>query len=366
MKRWVNSVQESRLKCINEHIGRFSEWVRGVEIIKNYGAEQRFLSLFSRDAKKVEKYGVKFGQISHLSHSISGLLTQLSLIVMIFVSAKFVLSSRITVGMFFVVVQIMEKLQSQVIYISSYTQSLLAAKVAIDNVKKVVEFPVKENEQGDDVDSVSKITFDKIAYSYPNAPERKIINDFNWNIQEKGIYLISGESGSGKSTLMNLLQNYYSVDQGEVNINGIAVDNISNLTDIITIMRQEATFFEDSLRNNLTMYKNIPDAKIFELMNQLGLEKFATPEALDSFVVNGGVSYSGGEARRLSLLRCLLKKSDILILDEPLANVDPLSIDKIVDTIVKLTMRYVFVITHQTTEDLESKCVAHIHLNEFA
>lgn len=363
MKGLISRIQKKKLEYIDQHIGRFTEWISGIEIINNYGAKRRFFNLFSKDTKKVEKYGVELGMVNHLSYSISTFLTQLSLIGMIIVAAAFLLERSFSVGMFFAAVSIMEKLNTQVVHITNYAQALMGARVAIKNVNDEINFKIRHKDSSNSINSVSNISFDNIDYSYKDSPERKVIKDFSWSIGERGAYLISGESGCGKSTLMNLLQNYYSVNKGKICINGVKVDNIKNLSETITIMRQETTFFEDTLRNNLTMYQSIPDSKIIELMNQLGLEKYGNTEALNSTVLNGGSNFSGGEARRLSFVRCLLKDSDILILDEPLANVDPKSIEKIVETIFSLSKRYIFVITHQTTDKMEENCVEHIHLS---
>lgn len=90
----------------------------------------------------------------------------------------------------------------------------------------------------------------------------------------------------------------------------------------MTVVRQEATLFNDTLRNNLTMCREIPDERLSAVLISLGLDKLANRQALDTVLTHNGADLSGGEKKRVCLARALLRDTDILILDEPLANLD--------------------------------------------
>ena len=104
----------------------------------------------------------------------------------------------------------------------------------------------------------------------------------------------------------------------------------------MTVVRQEAVLFHDSLRNNLTMYQDIPDKKLIEMLQTLGLIKFAGKEALDGMIAENGANLSGGEKKRICLARALLRDTDILILDEPLANLDDTTAGMIEDLLLSI------------------------------
>lgn len=102
---------------------------------------------------------------------------------------------------------------------------------------------------------------------------------------------------------------------------------------------------------NLTMYRNMRDDELIALMHKLNLHKFANPEGLDGMVREGGVNLSGGERKRIALARTLLRKAPITIIDEPLANVDTETAEKIEDILAEQSDGIVFVITHHFSDD---------------
>ncbi len=125
------------------------------------------------------------------------------------------------------------------------------------------------------------------------------------------------------------------------------VSEIANLPELITVMRQEATFFEDSLRENLRVYQDFSDEQLNEALTRVGLEKWANKSGLDLPLQSGAANLSGGERRRLALARALLRDTPILILDEPLANLDKESHQLIEDLILNIPDKLVLLISHQ-------------------
>ena len=146
-------------------------------------------------------------------------------------------------------------------------------------------------------------------------------------------------------------------------INGEEAQLIENIPELITIMRQDAIFFNDSLRHNLNMYQEVEDSEIIDKMRALGLDKYASVDALNRPMNYSAETFSGGEARRLSLVRSLLKPSEILILDEPLANVDEETIEKIVEQLLGLRDQYVLIVTHQLPDRLKERAIQVIQLS---
>lgn len=122
---------------------------------------------------------------------------------------------------------------------------------------------------------------------------------------------------------------------------------MKNLYQLITVMRQEPFLFEDTLRNNLTMFQPLSDQSLIEMLQSVGLHQFASVDKLDAMINPGGDNLSGGEKKRIGLARSLLRDSPILILDEPLANLDDENVSNIENLILSITDRTVIVISHQ-------------------
>ena len=98
------------------------------------------------------------------------------------------------------------------------------------------------------------------------------------------------------------------------------------------------------------MYQNIEDSELVKMLAQLGLNKYANRDALDEMVEENGSNLSGGERKRICLARALLRKTDILILDEPLANLDDETGEKIEDLLLQITDRTLIIVSHQFTD----------------
>ena len=99
------------------------------------------------------------------------------------------------------------------------------------------------------------------------------------------------------------------------------------------------------------MYRDIPDDRLISVLDSLGLSKFANKAGLDSMITENGSNLSGGEKKRICLARALLRNTDVLILDEPLANLDDVTADKIEDLLLEIEEKLLIVGSHQFTED---------------
>lgn len=109
--------------------------------------------------------------------------------------------------------------------------------------------------------------------------------------------------------------------------------------------------FEDTLRNNITMYKDIPDDKLIDTLWKVGLSTYANLQKLDMLINEGANNLSGGEKRRVTLARSLLRETPILILDEPLANLDGENAKAIETLLLSITDRTVIIISHQFSQE---------------
>ena len=102
------------------------------------------------------------------------------------------------------------------------------------------------------------IRFKDVSFSYDG--QRSVLSKFNLTISKGKRYLLKGPSGCGKTTAINLLLKYYDAIDGRIEIDGLNLKQIENAYSLMTVVRQEATLFHDTLRNNLTMYQELPVA----------------------------------------------------------------------------------------------------------
>ena len=169
-----------------------------------------------------------------------------------------------------------------------------------------------------------------------------------------------GQSGAGKSTILNLIPRFYNISEGDIKIDNQSIygSTLSSLRKNISLVSQETTLFDDSIRNNIA-YANldasdneIKEAAKFSFADEF-IEKL--PKKYDTLIGENGIRLSGGEKQRLSIARAILKKSPIILLDEATSSLDAETESKIQKAITYLTKgRTTIVIAHRLSTILNS------------
>ncbi len=172
--------------------------------------------------------------------------------------------------------------------------------------------------------NLPEIEYRNVSFSYD---EESVLKNISFKVSKNTMAALIGPSGGGKSTIANLLTRFWDIKEGSIFIRGCDIRNVplNNLMDNISVVFQRVYLFKDSIYNNVRMGK--PSASREEVIECLKkarcmdfIEKL--PFGIDTVVGEGGASLSGGEAQRISIARCILKDSPIIILDEATASVD--------------------------------------------
>ena len=170
----------------------------------------------------------------------------------------------------------------------------------------------------------SVVEYSDVSFGYTG---KNVLNHISFSMKKGEMTALVGPSGSGKSTIASLLARFWDIKEGTIKLNGKDIKNISlgSLMDQISMVFQRVYLFKDTIYNNIAMGR--PDttreevveaakkARCYDLIRSL-------PEGFDTVIGEGGASLSGGEKQRISIARCILKDSPIVILDEATASVD--------------------------------------------
>ena len=170
----------------------------------------------------------------------------------------------------------------------------------------------------------SLVEYSDVSFGYTG---KNVLNHISFSMKKGEMTALVGPSGSGKSTIASLLARFWDIKEGTIKLNGKDIKNISlgSLMDQISMVFQRVYLFKDTIYNNIAMgrpsatreevVEAAKKARCYDLIRSL-------PEGFDTVIGEGGASLSGGEKQRISIARCILKDSPIVILDEATASVD--------------------------------------------
>ena len=339
-----------------------------IEIFKNH----KLIKIFQREKyenNRADKYidalkekEKKIGIIFVRSTPIMETLTGIMIAILIFYSGKLILNNEIGINNFFSFLAAMmlayQPVRSLATLNLAVNQGISAAKrilPIIDNKKHIVDnknsSPLKL--------SKGNVKFLNVSFKYNNK-EGHVLNSINLNIEGGRMTSLVGHSGAGKSTILNLIPRFYDRVSGDILIDGSSIytATISSLRKNISLVSQDTTLFDDTIKNNIA-YAN-PDAEDKDIIEAAKLsfsEEFINklPNKYNTLIGENGVRLSGGEKQRLSIARAMLKKSSIVLLDEATSSLDAETENKIQEAINYLTKnRTTLVIAHRLSTILNS------------
>ena len=195
-------------------------------------------------------------------------------------------------------------------------EEVFAAKELDDSGKKILGQNTTE--------SGAEIEYEDVSFGYT---DKEVLKNISFKINRGDMTALVGPSGGGKSTIASLLARFWDIKKGSIKIKGQDIRDVSlgSLMDEISMVFQRVYLFQDTIYNNIAISR--PDAnreEVIEAAKKARCYDFIMnlPEGFDTVIGEGGASLSGGEQQRISIARCILKDSPIVILDEATASVD--------------------------------------------
>ena len=339
-----------------------------VELFKNH----KIAKIFQKENLETERADFHLGELMKKNKKISTLLVRMSPImevltgimiaILIYYSGKLIVNNEIEVNNFFSFLAAMMLAYQPVRSLSTLNmvinQGISAASRILPIVDTVNKIQNDKNAKALEISS-GTINFNKIFFKYRNE-EKEVLTNLNLRFEGGKMTALVGHSGSGKSTILNLIPRFYEVNRGEISIDNQCISKVTikSLRNKISLVSQETTLFDDTIKNNIK-YANekATDEEVFEVAKLSNAHDFIEklPQKYETVIGENGTRLSGGEKQRISIARAMIKNSPIILLDEATSSLDSETESKIQEALNTLTKnKTTIVIAHRLSTVLNS------------
>ncbi len=340
---------KERSDLFDGYTSYIKEILSAFHIVKNYNLQDTVR----------EDYYRKSSEIQHKYYLIEKLFTKILCIENLFMNGAIfgvvggvgylAVMGKATPGGLLLIIEGIQRVTNPLYTIGENLPKLFTSGDLIRKMEKTLENTDTFVETVDLPEFTREIEFRNVEFQYEDS-EQLILKDINLCIKKNGKYLIVGPSGGGKSTLLKLFRKVYHPTGGSILIDGFDLRAVKKdqYYQLVANIEQQVFIFEDTIRNNITLYKEYPEQELQAALEASGLTEFVEqkPEGLNTMLYDNGKNISGGERSRIVIARALLNKASILFMDEAFASLDMERAREIEKTILRLKDITVINVSH--------------------
>ena len=308
---------------------------------------------------KNKKIAIVFIRMSPIMETLTGIM----IAILIFYSGKLMMQNELEINNFFSFLAAMMLAYQPVRSLSTLNMVLNQGLSAASRILPIIDNENKIKDIEDAKNLIFKnaeINFKNVKFYYSSNSEDKVLNGINLKFLGGQMTSLVGHSGAGKSTILNLIPRFYDISDGDITIDDQSIykTKIESLRNNISLVSQETTLFDDTIKNNIK-YANVDatDEEILKVAKLSYCDEFINllPKKYDTIIGENGIRLSGGEKQRISIARAMMKKSSIILLDEATSSLDSEIESKIQEALSILTKnRTTIVIAHRLSTILNS------------
>ena len=305
------------------------ETLTGVRVLRAFCKEEEEVSKYDKRNLELTKSQILVGKISALMNPLTYAIINAAIIVLLYVGAIKIESGSLSQGNVVALYNYMSQILVELIKLANLIITITKSFACAGRINEILEMPVAEGAKKC-LESAAKVSpfmeFQSVCVNYEDA-EMDALSNITFAVERGQTVGIIGGTGAGKTTLVNMIPHFYDVKSGSVSIDGESVATIGNetLRSKCGIVPQHAVLFKGTIRENMLWGKeSATDEEIMSAIRAAQAEDVINSKAdgLDEIVEQGGKNFSGGQRQRLTIARALVKKPEILILDDSASALD--------------------------------------------
>ena len=346
----VRNVTKNLQHQVGELASILEEIFRGAKHVKSFNAESFELDKSRKEIENVRYLNFKQEKVIARARPFTETLGAFAASLAIFGGGIFVVKEGMTAGQltsFLVSLMLAYQPLKNLINLNVTLQTGLGA------ASRIFWLIDHKNEINDGKKSIkakfNSLEFKNVLFSYKN--QKKIINNFNFEINKNDRVAFVGPSGSGKTTLLGLIIRLFDIEKGEIllNKNNTKHLKLKNLRSFFSLVSQETVLFDGTIEENIRYNSQSSSKKIREMAKLACVTDFTNdlPDKLQTRIGENGLKLSGGQRQRLAIARSLVQETEVLLLDEPSSNLDFKTESKIFENINKIRNRTLVVVAHR-------------------
>lgn len=315
---------------LDKILGITRENLTGVRVIRAFNKEQDEVKRFKNDNESLNRLQKFVGKISGLMNPLTYVVVNVSIIALIWIGGVRVNAGALTQGQVVALYNYMSQILVELIKLANLIITITKALACAGRIESVFDV-TSGMADGSVKEAVAKeeqpgVEFKNVSLTYSGSGASSV-EGINFKAMKGQTIGVIGGTGSGKSSLVNLIPRLYDATQGEVLVDGVNVKDydIEALRNKVGIVMQKAVLFKGTIRENMWMgKKGATDEQIDEALEISQSKEFVDSKQgrLDYVIEQGGKNLSGGQRQRLTIARAIVRKPDVLILDDSASALD--------------------------------------------
>lgn len=331
----------------------FNELIRGIRDIKVLNIRKNMTARIIKGQEQVNETSYKEHREQDLFHIIYGFSRNLITVITILYSLYLLSKNEIDGSLLLIIYMYHHRVMYLTSSFGHLYKGIKEINLNIKNIQDILNNPEYPKEKFGNISKEyfdGSIEFKNVSFKYDDSP---ILKDINIQIKPNSTIGIVGKSGAGKTTIFNLISKLYTIDDGEILIDGVNINDYTEETirGNISVITQEPYIFNMSIKDNIKIVKpSITDEELVEKCKMAELHDYieTLPNKYDTIVGENGVILSGGLKQRLAIARALVKKSEIILLDEATSSLDNELQESVMKAIKNINKDYtILIIAHR-------------------